>query len=636
LLEHQHGNKLVEIMKSNGLEKLPHNLGRSVAVGENATLTLEELLAVAALTRGDVSVGEDGEFVNKQAEALFNSHGFDFTGSDDRQAFIAFTKDAMAAFKKNKELRQTLQTLDDYYDWVHGEINKKRETMGLAPIGKVNNYMPLIRTTGMFDNDDSSAEIMGILPRQVAAESTPDARMLARGSDQGGKIRLEALSVFDQYRRQAVQYMAFEEYATRMIDALNMYSVANVFDRRGMRNVRQSLVDDFKSLRFASGRFQPMTDSEIVVKAVSRKFRQAIFAGRIPISLKQLISVSNGASYLPLVDTWRPAAYAANLMRHAVQNGFSNFPNILEGNHHWEMMKKNGSRAVSSMYVEEELALDTARQGRLDLTVKGVRAKDVLTMPLRHMDMIGRVATWGAAYDSMQRSLEGRQDLSDARKHMQAFQFAEEVTRKSQPAAGQFDRAQMQKSSEWLKAMVPFTGQLFRNWNTMTTDVLLPAQRAWKAGFEEGGALGALNEVWKVTLGTTEAKQNYGITTGTGQVFAFSYVAPATALGPNISASILVGKFAGEGSPIYYEQLNEFTRAVRAAYDRDGEEFLISGSNLAAISSGFPQIVVRALDKQLQGQFVDEYNPDHIKNFLMWTFFGEGPMRGNRPEIETP
>ncbi len=604
---------------------------------------------MAMATRGNIAKDERGEYTSRQTEALFESNGEELVGGD-RDAFDAMIKDAWSKVQADKELAAVMGTMDDYFMWIKGEIDAERERMGLGPIGDVLGYFPLIREGGMFVDVDAIAESMGITPAKLELHKAKDPRFKRRSSTYGGRIRLDAINVFNSYRKQADIYIAKEGSVLALRRSLALSS--EMFTRRGLDQERAMLDDLLEAERHTNGRYTPMDPFEIAIRAFGSKYKLSIFALNMPSAFKQVFSAANGAALLPAMDSWRVAANMTSMFNYALRHGGTSWPNVLQGHPTWEMMVKGNSVHTQSRYIATEIGLEGAPRGILGMQVRGVPVRDLMLLPQRHMDMLARTAVWGATYDSQMRQMRHDSSKTESQKHEAAFREAERVTRETQPAATMSDRASMQKTNEWLRAITPFTGQLFKNWNLAHTRMYTPMKQAWAAGQAKGGPLMALNEVMEVVRGSKYAKQQYNMTSGTGQIFAMAYVAPALALstlargrppkdwdefmgdmfaynismipvlGPLISSKLLYDKWQNDGSPMYYEFLNGAADVIKAASKGDLDTLTEEGIRTAARTTGFPSKVVRFLEKVGDGQFEKGQEPDWTA-ITGWALFGE-------------
>jgi hypothetical protein len=643
---------LAKAMEDAGIKSFARRMGGATEVGGFA-MSREEALSIAMISRGNIKTTETGEYENHAAEALFASNSFDITGSEDREVFSRVLADAWKKVQADADLRKTMNVMDKYYEWVWGEINTERKKMGLGEIGRVDGYYPLIREGGMFWDEDQMAQAMGITPPMLQQRLSTTSRFKHRAATYGGKISLEALSVFNNYRRQANQYIAKEGIVTSLQSATR--AAKEQFDRKGLNSEADMLLDLLESERHYNGRISPLTPGELATRAVSSKIKQSIFGLRVPGAIKQIFSISQGMAYLPLVDTWRGPVMALDVTRHALLRGAKNWPNILEGHRIWEIMQEGDSKHTQSQYIATEIGIQRGKAGRFDVELKGVPLAESMLLPMRHADMIGRVATWGAAYDSKLTELNKRRGMDDAAKRQAAFDFAEEVTDRTQPASRMSDRAMAQKSNEYVKAMLPFTGQHFRNWNNTITDLYLPMKQAWATGYREGGVPGALNEALSVFAGTQGAKDRYGIRTGVGKFAAFTYVGPALMLsalargrmpedpeelfgdllaynvamvpliGPVISGALLYNRVS-EGAPLYAKHLETAGNLVKSIKNRDTEGLSAATLQSAAMATGFPMSIARTFEKDLKRHFTDQYDNTDIEQVVTSFMFGEGAL----------
>jgi hypothetical protein len=648
----EQGNKslgyLGAAMKKRGIDSFAKHMARPVVVGGQA-MSFEEALAIAMFSRGDVSRNEAGEYSYRQADALFQSNGKDYVGEGGRDAFDAFILDAWKVVNADKNVKATMEVMDEYFELIKKDINASRAERGEEPMGDQSGYFPMIREGGMFANEDAFADTIGISPAKVVQSTPVDARTRARGQAYGGRLRMNVETVFNEYRRQADQYIAKETTIQMWKAALDQSRTA--FADKGLTDELEMVYSHLESERHYTGRYTPLSADEIVVRAVSSKYKQSIFGLNIPASMLQPLGALNVNSILPIMDAWRAPVNVMSMVRHAAFNMGRNFPNVLKGNKYWDMMVAGNSKHSASEYTAIETGIQKGTAGYFDPSIKGVPLKDVMLLPMRHGDMIGRAAAWGAAYESQMRQLRHAPGMTDKQKHDKSFKFAEDAVEETQAAGMMSGRTWMQKSNEYLKAIVPFTSQQSKDWNILATRLLNPMQKAWKAGEARGGTMGALNEVWEVVAGTEHARRQYGIHRGAGQVLAFSYVVPAMMMaalsrgrppedfeefladlfaynvailpiiGPTVRASIVAGRFFDQ-QPIYFKLLSETGKAVRAAKERDGEEFTWAAVRTTAMATGLPLKAAKVFEKTLKDQFTDQYDEFDARKFFTYSLLG--------------
>jgi len=629
--------KIDEFKKAHGIESFPHTMARPINLAGQDFRT-EDALGFAMMARGDLRI-VDGEFVNKQAEALFLSNGHQI--SPDRAQFAAIMQAAHDKVRADKGLAGLMDTMDDYFAWIKGEIDKKRNSMGDPDMGEVKGYFPLIREGGLFWDEDRIAAQIGITPEKFQAKVASDPRSRKRKALLGTVIRTDALSVFLQYTKQADTFIAKEAEVRTMLRG--MEKAQGTMRLRGLEREFNTMHDLIKSERYYNGRMVPWSDGELMVRAFGSRFKLSVLAGNIPSILRQAFSAPVGAAELPVRDVWRVGANMVELTGYAMKN-YGNLKagvNVLDGHETWDKMVESGSIHTQSRHDPSEVDIEQAIKGVLGMEIGGLPLKEALVYPQRIVDQITRTSVWKAAYDSKRRSVG----------ETEAVKFADEVVSMSQPAANISERAMMQKGNEYVRSMVPFTGQLFKNWNLFVGKMAIPSKTAWANGMREGGKVGAVNEMLSLFIGTEAAKERYGLNTGVGQKVTLAYVVPAIMLstlargrlpddpeefwgdmfaynimmipliGPAIGGKLMYDKWSRDSSPMFFNFLNGAGDMVRAMWKDGPKEATAEALNLAAETSGFPLRLKAVLGDALDGEFTDgnfdwiEYIQEDVMKF---------------------
>jgi hypothetical protein len=642
--------------KKHGLKRFPLSVGRPYTVA-GKVMSGETMLWLASVGRGDTTKDTvTGAYANRQTEAAFTSNAHLLVGRD-RAAFDTLLTEAYANVQKDKELKATLATIDDYFDWDHARINAAQKQMGKPEVRRVRGYTPLIRTGGMFADEDDFATSLhwspGSIdwsPSKVIARLSADARQKERVAIAGGEIRMDLLAVFNQYRQQSDQYVAKELIVEQLKRAVKTATPG--FTQQGYLPEQRMMLNLLESERHYNGRYTPMDAVEMAVNAIGSRYKRSVFGLNMPSAFKQPISLLNALATLPIRDVWRAPWYLMDLTRYALMHGHAGWPNVLDGHPVWEKMKKGNSMHTQSQYVATEAAINVDPNSFWNIEVLGVPLKDGLLLPMRIGDMIGRVVAWGVAYDSKMGQLRSS-SMSDAKKHQTAFDFAEENTRISQPAASNGDRAMLQKGHEAWRAFAAFQGQPIKNWNMLTTSLAPAINRAWRTGSAKGGPMMAVNEVVSLFIGTPGALKQYGLTTGAAQQMAFIYIIPALALsalargrlpedmdefwgdmfaynismlpiiGPIISGALLFDKWQTGWSPLYANVMNDIASAVKSIRDRDGEGFERTLARTLMESTGIPVKAGQVISKFSENAYGTGITDTDWPAALKWFFFGE-------------
>lgn len=637
--QHESARKIDALLEKHGLKHMPYSLQKTALVGERY-MTHEQILALDMIGRGKLLTETDNNgnvrFTNRKVQALFESNGYALARNDAQQ-FIKLMQDASKVVEGDEQLKGLRGLMDDYFVDILQQINAMREKMGNKPIGDVVGYFPMIREGGMFWNEDSLGDAMSITPRKADARRDPQRSHKQRKGGLGAPVVLDALSVFNQYRQQADIFLSKELPISMLQDILNSPELVQSMVRKGLTNERAMLYDLIESERHYNGRSTPFKPGELAIRAVGSRYKTAVLALNLPSIIRQSFSAPVAVSELPAMASFniaknmlhngRVVAQRLATIKSAHRRGEKVDLNFLAKDPTWQMMVKGGSPHTLSRHDPTEVDIEKALRGKSKLISEG------LMMPQRIMDQITRVAVWKAAYDHKNQQLQ-RAGKTQTEAHDEAFAFADSVTSLSQPAANMSERAMVQKGNEYVRSLVPFTGQLFKFWNMAYTQMYMPTQAAYRAGKQQGGAMGGFNEAMKVMLGTSEAKEKYGINKGVTEKVFFAYVVPAMAMsflarggppkdwkefwgdlfaynismvpivGPAISAKLLYDRWNSDTSPLFIDILNDFAGVVASAVKGEGERMTKDGIRLAAQMSGVPNRLVKHIREAYNGDYM--------------------------------
>jgi len=647
--------KQTEFFNKHGIGKLPDFLGGQVIVADTS-MNEERALALALIGRGDVSKNQDGTYSSGQTEALWQSNGHILAGND-QALFESMVKDAWSKVEGHEYLGKMRAAIDEFLAWEHEQINAARSERGMGPIGRVQNYFPILRKGGMFwAQDPQHDELLNAGKREGKID--PQARQQHRHSPMGQEINLDAMSVLNAYRKQA------DIFVTKEADILHMQRVldrmADGFRRAGMNAERRALHDQLQSMRYHNGRSTPFSPGELAIRTYNAHYKMFALIGNVSSALRQTFSLPTAGVDLPFGASFKLVHHQARLMAYAVKNmgKLSEGKNMLDGDFYWDMMVKGGSKHPHAKHDPAVIDIEEAVRVMSKWRFMGLPAKDAAMLPQRFFDQITRTASWASAYETRRAEL-AHETMTEAQKHDIAFRFAEQNKSQTQPAADFDERALIQKGNEYVRTMIPFTGMLFKNWNIAVRHCYLPSKIAFGNGMAKGGHWGAMQEVWHVFAGTEYAKERYGVRTGVGHKVMFAYVIPGMAMGmlargrphkdieefwkdlfaynvamvpifgPVISGKMLYEGFMTDGAPTYYELINGIGDMFKHIKDGDLNKLTETGLREAAKATGFPNKLLKITKDAASGEYLDRYGKD-----IDWIKFIDRGVMGFKDEDE--
>ena len=571
--------------------RVPQNLGK-IAVLDGRNFTASEAIAISMITRGKLALDKDGEFIRHETQALYESNPEIAEG--DIKKFMRVAKAAEAYVNADESLRKVRSRLDDYYKWVYPRLNKIKKRLTGKTIGRIKGYFPMIREGGLFIDEDFLAQIMEVTPNKIRSRIGTDGSQQSRKSDAfGARINLDVMNVFESYRNQSQTYIAKIETIDYLQRILNNDTLVKTFAKKGLKKELQTLRTLVERERYATGRMEAWTEGELAVRYVSSRFKLSALAGNMPSIMRQAISGFNGASELPFIDGLRIGYNMTALTAYATTHK-SKSGEILAGHETWEMMKDGHSVHTQSQHDASETDAINANGRFINKRIGGLPVKEALVLPQRVVDQITRTSVWGASYE-FKRKMLSRTNKTEAEQHTEAFKFADETVSLTQPSANISERNLMQTGSEYTRAMIPFTGQLMKNFDYFRTKMALPLKQAFKKG--------GVSEMIKVSF-TLDAKKlnEYGLNTNIAHKATMSFVMPAIALsllargrppkdwkefssdlvaynlmivpviGPAIATLILRDSFSSDAAPLYFDLINSIASAASDTFKAVSEK----------------------------------------------------------------
>jgi len=234
---------------------------------------------------------------------------------------------------------------------------------------------------------------------------------------------------------------------------------------------------------YSTGRMTPMNDLDMFLRTVRTNSQWAILVGNFPSIIRQAVSLHNGQSQLPFMDAIRMQMNFLSNFAYMTTHMKNTREGVLTGTRHWELMKKHNSPHIFARHDPEVMdimgdLLSGKIRGKM---VGGLPVGEWAMLPQRVMDQVTRTSVWGGAYDFQFKRLRSR-GLEKTQAEKQAASFADDVVSRTQPPANVAERNLLQTGTEFERMLIPFTGQLMKNFDLFRKDILSPVFKAYQEG----------------------------------------------------------------------------------------------------------------------------------------------------------
>ena len=495
--------------------------------------TRNDVLLMYLITRGDVTRQESQKLLAANPE--FST---DANNNQSEEIFAANVAESARMVAADEGLARTAKLLEEFYAHVYGRVNGVHKRLTATkdapegtPLGKVDFYFPMIREGGMFLDEDWLGTLSGVTPAKSKARREAFGMTRQRSMAlTNNRIQTNVYQVLANYKAQAAVYVSKQETILRIGDLLEDQKVRNSMIKRfGSDEVLRTMWTMLERERYATSRSEPMSNIEAVLKTVRTHGVGGTLALNLPSSVRQAFSIFDWMGEVDNSTAWGGAArLLGNLAK-----GTKNLPNItragghqnmLENDPTWQLMVKSGSKETLSRFDPVDADMSASMSGSIyNKSVKGLPIRDWLFIGQRLFDQATRTAAWGATYShEHQRLLSiGR---SEEGAHEGAFRMAEDALGATQPGTTTMERTLSQSSSEWVRILTPYTGQLLKKFNYMRGKVIRPLYRAYR------NTPGTGQEKWGKVF-ETFMKSNEFTNYSVGRKMIFQYVAPVMAFG---------------------------------------------------------------------------------------------------------
>ena len=261
---------------------------------------------------------------------------------------------------------------------------------------------------------------------------------------------------------------------------------------------------------------------------------------------------------------------------------FNNPKLLLEGFEPWELAKKHNAPFTISLPDPEfeDIQQQRLQTGLIGSTNVGRTLARMAISPQRIMDQITKSAAWYAAFNA-ELKIQQEEGKNGAQAEKLAARFANDVVMKTQPSSLVSERNMLQTGHEWLRALVPFTSQLMKNFQLFRSDIAAPMRR----GFARGGFVGAMRElntvrgrskpIQKLVLGFVLPPIALGVIARgrppetwkeyLDDVMGYNMMM-VPVIGPLIAAAIFYDSFRnrGDATPMYLDLVNSLSKSLKA------------------------------------------------------------------------
>jgi hypothetical protein len=569
------------------------NMASQENVTDKVQMPVTEIVAIYMITRGkiDSDLTERLFRSNPKLSTIIDSDGKQVTSIEQ---FTEIIKGAERYVKSNKDAQSFVNLGDAYFKYIIGRINTYRQDVLKIEddVGKIENYFPLILEGGMFVTEDSMSFLQDVVPITQDPTLSSESRFKPRGTESTKTIRLDALGTFTAYMNQADVYLGKADKIAEMMNIVrNPAFTAAMKQKYGDSDLLETLQTLILREQYATGRIKPLGEGEIVARKIRTITQAAILIGNIPSISRQSLSLFNAMGELPTtgsiaqaVKTWTTGLMMAVGVgsKRVLTADFNNPKLLLEGFEPWELAKKHNAPFTISLPDPEfeDIQQQRLQTGLIGSTNVGRTLARLAIGPQRIMDQITKSAAWYAAFNA-ELKIQQEEGKNGAQAEKLAARFANDVVMKTQPSSLVSERNMLQTGHEWLRALVPFTSQLMKNFQLFRSDIAAPMRR----GFARGGFVGAMRElntvrgrskpIQKLVLGFVLPPIALGVIARgrppetwkeyLDDVMGYNMMM-VPVIGPLIAAAIFYDSFRnrGDATPMYLDLVNSLSKSLKA------------------------------------------------------------------------
>lgn len=357
-------------------------------------------------------------------------------------------------------------------------------------------YLPFIRER--FGNEGEIMEANGLDLIEGKDTRAPDAKGLLRTPSQikkrlniaGGRIEMDSLKLFLRYVESTENYIAKAPIIQDVLWTLSEETLADTIkDRHGADalNTITRLVSKEMSPTGRVGEFQA---GEALLRSLRARATTSYLGLNPFVVFKQPIAILNAFGEISVTHGM------GNMLRslNATLLKINGFGDITQFEDYQRMIRESPIMRLRSQQSQLDPEFDNLMKQKYSSSVISKAAQSKYAVPrwfgrgleaIRIADLITITAVYTTARDEAVKGGSSKEE---------AIAFAEKVVRKTQSSAVTSERTAMQSSHEFVRAGIMFSGQLFKNLNQYTYDIVVPIVRAARTD----GTIGALGKAWEL------------------------------------------------------------------------------------------------------------------------------------------
>jgi hypothetical protein len=411
--------------------------------------------------------------------------------------------------KSSTEMTAFIDATQEAYSHIHKDLSAAYEEVTGNQMGKLDWYMPFVRTNDWDDLDSVMSQLNSVTPEGFEQYKSSTARMKERTGGKGAPIDFsDPFGQTVRYLNQASTYVAMAKtvksvstlLATDKAKAALKWKYGsdtdNKFNYRFIHNVLNDLV---MGELFHDARIKPMSEGEALFRNWRTRYSMFALAGNVASSMKQVLSAPLGIarSGMPVEVTFRAAGAALSIAPKAMLNAMYNVGNfatggkgqykhILAGTPIYELWS-NLSPVLLNRHGNPETG--EAQNYNFDkffgLEVSGMPLGEVMMSGITSVDALTVGTLWQATYDAWVRANKA-DGMSEIDAVNDAASKANSMIRDTQPPSLPQDRNLLQRGNEYTRSFFMFTGATMRQFEVFSTDIMGRSIKALKA-LKSGG-----------------------------------------------------------------------------------------------------------------------------------------------------
>lgn len=440
-------------------------------------------------------------------------------------------RDAKAYIESNPELLAYVNVVKKIMAFIQPKLNEVSMKVRGKEMGNLGAwYLPFIAEnfadgekdwqdllSGLYDPAMlTGGAIKGVKqPAQVKSrkdiENIEDETLRRAELQKLGRLNLDIEQIVGRYIESSANYIGKAENIKHALQVLNNPDLVNSYSQKfGDDPWLDALKKQVTSELFPSGRMTVMGSGERALAEIRSRATLAMLGYRITSIATQTLSLPTGWSMFATrpKDIVRSLGVLRRGLTHPHEAGslakpFQREP--LKGMPEYDEMIKDWPDIRYRSFDPDYKDMQN-RGGMWSVMGDGPMAKPAKGAfqkffkhaldGMKYTDMVIFTSIYSSAKKHQLELLEGkvaRGEMTDEQANKEAADFARQAVDKTQNPSNMSQRSLMQKESEWMKALNPFSGQRFINFNLYAFDVLYPIIQA----VSEAKGIGNVGAVFK-------------------------------------------------------------------------------------------------------------------------------------------